>query len=102
MDAPVGAELAPLFVDDRAATRQRRLASRDEAGVVAVRNETDLLAVGLVGDEKLEPPRLLPDLRLRQRADGEERTGQLLLREREQEVRLILLGIGAAPQFPSP
>ena len=38
---------------------------------------------------------------LRERADGEDCAGQLVLRQRKQEVRLVLLRIGAALQQPA-
>ena len=68
----------------------------DERRVVAVGNEADFLAVGLLGDRQPEAARDVANRVLRQIADGEARARQLLLREREQEIRLILRRIEAA------
>src|SRR5581483_2634404 len=101
MHAAVRAEFTTTLVDDRPAAFDRRILARDERRIVAVGDEADLLAVGLVGDDQSEPPRLLAHIRLHQRADGEYRPRELILREREQEVRLILLDIRAALEQPS-
>ena len=88
------------LVENRAAASPRRSLC-DERRVVAVGHEADLLAVGLVGDREPEPARLGAHGRLRQRAHREQRSRQLLLRQREQEVRLVLVAIDAALEQPS-
>ena len=90
----------PLSSTNRAAASVGR-PPRDERRVVAVGHEADLLAVGLVGDQQSEPARLGAHVRLRQRAHRKHRAGQLLLRQREQEVRLVLVAIDAALEQPS-
>ena len=52
---------------------------RHERRVVAIRDETDLLAVRLVGNVQPQPARLVADLRLHQAADREHRARELLL-----------------------
>ena len=64
--------------------------------VVAVGDEADLVAVGLLGDGEIELARERADSRLVERADREERVRELILRQREEEIRLILRGIDAA------
>ena len=64
----------------------------EERGVVAVGDEADLVAVRLVGDGEAEPRRMRADGGLVERADREQRVRELLLRQREEEVRLILGG----------
>src|SRR4051812_37253627 len=61
-------------------------------------HETNLLAVLLLGDAEPEPPRLLANRGLVERADGEPRARQLRLRQREQKVRLVLLAVDASLQ----
>ena len=71
---------------------------RTKRRVVVVGNEADLLAVRLVGDRQPRRARVLADGVLRPIADREDRARQLVLRQREQEVRLILRRIDAALQ----
>ena len=80
----------------RPARRRRVLV--DEARVVVVRDEADLLAVRLVGDRQPRAARVLADGVLRAIADREDGARELLLRQREQEVRLILRRVDAALQ----
>ena len=84
------------LADDRAAAVEIARLAFDERGVVAVGHETDFLAVGLLGDRQAESPRDIAHLVLRQIADREARARQLLLGQREQEIRLILCGVEAA------
>ena len=58
--------------------------------VIAVGDEADLVAVRLVRDGKAELARKRADGRLVERADRKRRVRQLGLRQREEEVRLIL------------
>ena len=94
------AQLLSLLVDDRSCARNGRLLLLHEGRVVAIANEADLLAVRLVGDGKTKSSRLLAHLGLDQAADRKDGTGELILRQREQEVRLVLARIGAALQQP--
>src|SRR5262245_58696462 len=71
----------------------------DESGVVAIRNEADLLALGLVRRGKLPLRCEAPYVLLGQAADREDRRRELLLREAEQEVRLVLASV-ESPQEP--
>src|SRR3954471_1669612 len=98
MYAAVSAEDVAGFVDDHAVARGVGDAPGDERAVVVVRDETDFLAVRLVGDRQPVLPRVLADLLLRQGADREDRARELLLREREEEIRLVLRRVEAAPQ----
>ena len=72
-------------------------AVRFEKGiVVAVGDEADLVAVGLLRDGEIELARQRADSRLVERTDREERVRELILRQREEKIRLILRGIDAA------
>ena len=62
----------------------------EELLVVAAGNEADLLRVGLLGEGKAALARDLADLGLGQAAEREERVRELLLREAEEEVGLVL------------
>ena len=57
---------------------------------------------GLSATGSCRAPRVLADRVLRTIADREERARELLLRQREQEIRLILRRIDAAPQQVPP
>ena len=79
------------------APAERTAPWRFEKGrVVAVGDEADLVAVGLLGDGEAELARERADRRLVERADREQRVRELLLRQREEEIRLILRRIDAA------
>src|SRR6266513_1605442 len=97
-DALVPAEDFSLTVHDRARTEDRGVAPPQEASVVIVRHEADLLALRLVGRNETEPARVGPHLGLGQLADGETRGGELHLREGPEKVRLILLRVSRAQQ----
>src|SRR5262245_580176 len=101
MNASVRAELMTALVDDGSFPRDRGLPTLDERRVIAVGNETDLLAVGLLGDCQPQATCLPAHLGLGERAHRKHRTRELLLRQRKEEVRLILVGIHAALQQPS-
>src|ERR1044071_8698430 len=102
MNAAVRAELVPLLVDDCARARDRGLLPLDEHRVIAIRNEADLLAVGLLRHCQPETACLSAYLGLGERSDREHGARELILGQRKQKVRLILLGIAAALQQPSP
>src|SRR6476659_7537777 len=74
----------------------------EERGVIAVRHEADLVAVRLVGHLKPERTGMRAHRLLVQRTDGKARVSELVLREREQEVRLILRLVQAALEQEAP
>ena len=80
----------------RAAAAQRR--GRDEARVVAVGDEADLLRLGLVAFGRPSRSACGAHLVLGQVAEREPHRAELVAGHREQEVRLVLAGIDAAPQ----
>ena len=90
MHAAVRPDDCAVAADERAGSLQLGRRALDERGIVAVRDEADLLAVRLGRDAELESPRVLADCLLVEMADREPGARQLLLREREQEVGLIL------------
>src|SRR5215510_13337166 len=98
MDAGMLCEHAAALVDDLSAARRSRAAT-DEACVVVIRNEADLLAVGLGRNRQLSCVRVLAYRLFRTIADREDRSRQLRLRQREQEVRLVLRRILAAREL---
>src|SRR5215218_5845562 len=99
---------APLRVHDLAARGPLVLpplgfeVAVDEARVVAVGHETDLLRLALLGDVEAVAPGRLAHLLLRHLAQGEERARQLLLRQLPEEVRLILARVSPAQQPVAP
>src|SRR5438105_9555473 len=102
MDARVAAERAPFAIHDGAAPEARRRLPLDEACVVAVGHEADLLALRLV--RRGQPARggQAADLVLGQVADREYGARELLRGQAEQEVRLVLPPVAAAQQAPPP
>ena len=92
------AEHVSSHVDDGAGAEDAGVAPPQEAAIVAVGHEADLLAVRLVGRHQAEPPRVLAHLVLRQIADGKARGGELRLGERPQEVTLVLAAIARAQE----
>lgn len=65
----------------------------EEGSDVPVRDEAQLLAVRLVGRDETEPPGDGPDLGLQELTQGEEGPPELVLREAEQEIGLVLLEV---------
>ncbi len=101
MHPAVLAQDAAVGVDDLADAGRRAGPQRlDDPRIVAIRDETDLLALGLLRSPEAECPRAIADLALRERPDREACALELGRAEIEQEVRLILGGIGAAVQRP--
>ena len=105
MDAAVPAEHASRRVDDlaRRAARSPSCRSTKPAGV-AVRHEADLVAVGLVGDGEARAARACARTSGFVRwPTGNTRVRELVLRQREQEIRLVLVRVDAAQQpIPAP
>src|SRR5262245_5090421 len=100
MNAVVPAQRLARLVDDRTGALRRGRVCRDERGVLAIRDEADLLTVRLIGHSKPERPYLSADRRLGQTADRKARTGKLILGQRKEEIRLILLRIRASLEQP--
>src|SRR5262249_29690005 len=98
VDAGVATEHAAPLVDDHTLAGCLGRAPGHEPGVVVVWNETDFLAVRLVGDGQRALARVLAHGILRPVADREDGTRELILGQGEKEVRLILRGIDAALQ----
>src|SRR5271170_6833109 len=73
----------------------------DELLIVAAGNEADLLRVGLVGGGDAELVRNLADARLGVAAERKESARELLLGEAEEEIGLVLAGVGGALEDPA-
>ena len=76
-DAGVGAEHAAIPVDDGPRLEQVRVAPAQEAAVVVVGHEADLLALRLVGRDEAEPPRVRAHVVLVEVAHGKVRRREL-------------------------
>src|SRR5262249_11347834 len=94
--AVVPAEDAAVAVADLAGGHAR--ATADELRGLAGRYEADLLAIVLLGNCESQAPRLFTDRRLVERADRKPRARELVLRQREQKVRLVLPRVHASLQ----
>src|SRR5215471_18095590 len=92
------AKQAALAVNDRARAKGLWNAGPQEASVVAIGDEADFLAFRLVGRHEPELASLVPDGGLGQVPDGKSSRHQLILRERPEEVRLVLVKVAATPQ----
>ena len=94
----VGAQLLAVTVDDRPFARCNALAQPRLR--VAVGNEADVVAVGLLRDGKSALGSLSPYDRLRRgRAEREHRVRKLLRRQHAENVRLIFGLVGGAVQL---
>src|SRR4051812_25586671 len=97
MRAGVRAEDATGLVDDLADRGRARAGDPlDEARVVAVGDEADLLRLGLVGVGKAEPARDRADLILVHLAERELDVLEIVGRRREEKIGLVLFGIRGA------
>src|SRR5205814_7300048 len=95
-DTVVAAEHAAVEIDDVARLGGARPEPLDHLGVAAGRDETDVLAVMLVGDRQPEAAGELARLGLGAFAQGEPQHLKLLARGGEQEIALVALGIACA------
>ncbi len=93
------AEHASLEVDDLARLRRLGPDLLHHRGVIAVRDEADVLAVGLVGDDQAELAGELAHRRLGQVAEREAQVIELVAGGREQEVALVAGRIGGAVEL---
>ena len=91
MDAAVLGQRRALGVDDPPglSAAGRRLAL-DEAGVVTVGDEADLLALRLLGDRQAESTGMRAHLALGEVAERKARPGELGLGQAEEKVGLVL------------
>ena len=71
----------------------------EPAGGIAVRNEADVVAVGLVGNEQPPSSCFAAYLVLHRVAEGEHRSGQLVDVEHAEHIALVLGGIGRSVQL---
>src|SRR5439155_13538716 len=91
-------DLAAVRVDDGSVAQQPGSALGEHRAVVAAGHEAELLAVGLCGDREPERLRLLAHALLRRIAEREARRRPLLLRQRVEDVRLVLPRVDSAEQ----
>ena len=103
MNAAVCTQRTAGLVDDRAAARAAEGArAGDERGIVAVRDEADLVTVGLLRDQQAEPTRACSRTGgLGNAPTGKSAPASCSCVEREQEVGLVLVRIRAASQLPA-
>src|SRR5262245_1596765 len=94
----MASKLATAFVDNRSRPRAVRCPRCHKRRIVVVRDEADLLAVWLVSHREPTRPGVVAHGVLRAIADRKARLRELILRQREEEVRLILGAIDAAFQ----
>ena len=97
--ARVLADDPPAQVDDLTRRGGLRPEPLDQAGIVAVGDEADVLAVRLGGDEEPRSFRQLAHRRLRQVAQGEAEEVELLGGGAVKEIALVAARIGALVQL---
>ena len=95
VDAVVPADLAAVGRDERAGPA--RDARAEERLAAALGDEAHVHALRLGRGAQPERGRTPADLRLRELADGKQRVRQLLRAEHVEDVRLVLRGVGTAP-----
>ena len=98
----MAAEHAAVEVDDLAAAHRTRLQPLDDVAVLALRDEADVLAVGLVGDGKAEFAGKRAGLLLRHLAEREPQERKLLGGRRVEKIALVPVGIGGAKKRAAP
>ena len=98
-NAVVGAQFVAVEIDDPAGIAGAGPQLLDHPRIVAVRDETDVLAVRLFGDGHIEFPRHAAGLCLRQAAQGKAQIAELLAGRGKQEIALVLGRIGGPVQF---
>src|SRR5689334_8939668 len=106
MNAFVMTDNTSTRIDDLTGTRQtlRRVLvfeiTIDESGVVAVRHETDLLRLFLLGNaDEVVLSSSLTSFRFRHLTEWEKRARQLRLGQFPEKIRLVFLLVLAAQQF---
>ena len=95
-DAAMLPEHAAVEVDDVAGGRGLGPQLLDQAGIVAVGDEADVLAVGLGGDAEARVLGEPPDLALGQVAEREAQIIELLARGAVEEIALVAIRVGGA------
>src|ERR1043165_3711550 len=98
LDAVVLAELATVDVHGVAAMLLDELRLLEKAAVILVGEETDFHALFLFSGLQLGLAGDFARVGLAQLAEREERAGELLLLEREEEVALVLAQVASAPE----
>jgi hypothetical protein len=88
----------PVGVHDRPGFRRPVGPGSKGATDVAIGDEADALALGLVGGREAEVPGDRADLRFRELPEREPRLGQLVLAEAVQEVGLVLVVVVGAEE----
>ena len=103
--AVVGADHVAVDVDDLAGAFARRdagLALDDRRVAILLRHEADLVRLLLSRHRQPASSAIVAHLRLRQLAEGKQRVAKLLLRQLEEEVRLVLRQMQRLAQLERP
>ncbi len=98
-DAVVAADDGAREIDDLARLVRLGAQLAHDAGIVAVRHEADVLAVGLVGHGEVEAFGQRAGLTLRHVAEREAQEVELLGGRAEQEITLVARRVAAAMEF---
>src|ERR1700732_2636180 len=101
-DAVVPAEHAPLDVDDVSGLGGAGPQAFDHLGIASGGNETDVLAVLLVGDREVETAGQIAGLALAALAQRKPQRIELLGRGRKQEIALVALAVAGAVEPTAP
>ena len=98
-DALMAAQHRAGEIDNIAGLARFRAQALDNTGVIAVRHEADVLAVGLVGGDQFIAARQIAHLILRQIAQRKAQKIHLFAGRGEQEIALVAGRIGGAMQL---
>src|SRR5208282_1097451 len=100
MPAGVSGEASSVAIDNQAGAELRGIAlPLDKTRVVAVGNEANLLALGLVGGGEAQSAGAGANFGLGHRTKRENSSRELVLPEREEKIRLIFRVVGGAHQM---
>src|SRR5688572_22131992 len=97
-DAAMTAENPAVDMNNLAGPDRIGLEALDQLAVATLRDEADILTVGLVGDHKTEVAGQDSRFRLVALAERKTQHGELVRRRRVEEVALVTIGVGGTEQ----
>src|SRR5437867_2554667 len=101
MDSAMSPDYVAVGINDRPFTVGIGRVTVDKGRVIVIRDETDLLTIWLVRDRQPSTASEVAHRVLRPVSDRKHRPRELVLRQREQKVGLVLRRVGRAAKLIS-